>query len=73
MFTHITEHLVPHQHATVAEARECEAYDPNDVPCCSICDGAGHGFPGGRPCPLEVSEVTRWETDEDERMALAFA
>lgn len=20
---------------------------------CSICDGLGHGFPGGGPCPLE--------------------
>jgi hypothetical protein len=20
---------------------------------CSICDGLGHGYPGGRPCPLE--------------------
>lgn len=22
-------------------------------PSCSICDGLGHGYPGGRPCPLE--------------------
>ncbi len=22
-------------------------------PSCSICDGLGHGFPGGGPCPLE--------------------
>lgn len=21
---------------------------------CSICDGLGHGFPGGGPCPLET-------------------
>jgi len=20
---------------------------------CGICDGRGHGYPGGRPCPLE--------------------
>ena len=20
---------------------------------CSICDGVGHGYPGGGPCPLE--------------------
>lgn len=73
MFTHLHPQLVRHQHATVTEARDCEAYDPTDVPCCSICDGAGHGYPGGPPCPLEVSEVVRWETDEDERRALLFA
>jgi hypothetical protein len=22
-------------------------------PTCSICDGLGHGYPGGPPCPLE--------------------
>lgn len=22
-------------------------------PTCSICDGLGHGYPGGGPCPLE--------------------
>jgi hypothetical protein len=22
-------------------------------PTCSICDGAGHGYPGAGPCPLE--------------------
>lgn len=22
-------------------------------PSCSICDGLGHGYPGGGPCPLE--------------------
>lgn len=25
-----------------------------DGPCCSICDGLGHGYPGGPPCPLEA-------------------
>lgn len=24
-----------------------------DQRCCSICDGAGHGYPGAGPCPLE--------------------
>lgn len=28
-------------------------------PACSICDGLGHGYPGGGPCPLE-------ETGEDD-------
>jgi len=27
--------------------------DWDDGPCCSICDGLGHGYPGGGPCPLE--------------------
>jgi hypothetical protein len=22
-------------------------------PTCSICDGLGHGYPGGGPCPIE--------------------
>jgi hypothetical protein len=55
----------------VVISEEYAEYD--DVPCCSICDGAGHGYPGGGPCPLEVSDLVRWETDEDERRALMFA
>lgn len=27
----------------------------DEGPTCSICDGLGHGYPGGRPCPLEDS------------------
>jgi hypothetical protein len=27
--------------------------EQQEGPCCSICDGLGHGYPGGRPCPLE--------------------
>lgn len=32
-------------------------YD-NDLegPTCSICDGLGHGYPGGGPCPLEMGD-----------------
>lgn len=26
---------------------------PWEGPTCSICDGLGHGYPGGGPCPLE--------------------
>jgi len=26
---------------------------PAEPRCCSICDGMGHGYPGGGPCPLE--------------------
>lgn len=47
-----------------------EAYE--DLPCCSICDGAGHGYPGGGPCPLEVNEVLRYETDQEEAFAASF-
>jgi len=25
----------------------------DEGPVCSICDGSGHGYPGGPPCPLE--------------------
>lgn len=28
-----------------------EEYD--EGPTCSLCDGLGHGYPGGGPCPLE--------------------
>lgn len=42
------------------ECRECielqndayATYEP-EGPTCSICDGLGHGYPGGPPCPLE--------------------
>jgi len=27
-------------------------------PCCSICDGLGHGYVGGPPCPLEVCDYS---------------
>jgi hypothetical protein len=25
---------------------------------CSICDGLGHGYPGGPPCPLEIADYS---------------
>lgn len=75
MFIHKTDYTEDHTHATVDEARSCEAawdaYD--DVPCCSICDATGHGYVGGGPCPLEVSDIVRWETDEDEARAAFYA
>lgn len=40
---------------------------------CSICDGLGHGYPGGRPCPLEENEQQWVEADAEERMAALFA
>jgi hypothetical protein len=33
-------------------------------PFCSICDGSGHGYPGGPPCPLE--ETGYWEARAQE-------
>jgi len=32
-----------------------DVWDPvwDDGPTCSLCDGLGHGYPGGGPCPLE--------------------
>ncbi len=45
-------------------------------PSCSICDGLGHGYPGGGPCPLEETgeddprERLLWAM-EDERMYLS--
>jgi hypothetical protein len=34
-----------------------EAYN-DEGPSCSICDGLGHGYPGGPPCPLEVCDYS---------------
>lgn len=44
-------HLDPHQPEPVEE-REPWEYD-GDLPTCRLCDGVGHGYPGGGPCPLE--------------------
>lgn len=76
MFIHVSDYMDRHPHATVADARECEEAAIEAMyedPSCSICDATGHGYPGGGPCPLEVSEIVRWETDQDELRALAFA
>lgn len=27
-------------------------------PHCSICDALGHGYPGGGPCPLEMTDYS---------------
>lgn len=61
-----------HVHTTVAEARECQfAPDPlYDAPTCSICDGVGHGYPGGGPCPLEEQgwAAARWDEEREALM-----
>lgn len=33
-------------------------YYNTEGPTCSICDGLGHGYPGGPPCPLEVCDYS---------------
>lgn len=40
------------------------AREEMDICYCSICDGMGHGYPGGGPCPLET--VGWLETLEEE-------
>lgn len=40
------------------DSGDVEDWDPEDAwwddrPTCTICDGLGHGYPGGGPCPLE--------------------
>ncbi len=36
-----------------------EDFDPEeDTEACGICDALGHGFPGGPPCPLEISDYS---------------
>ena len=51
-----TGHSVADTYADRWTADEDE-WDPDDDeyegPTCSICDGLGHGYPGGGPCPLE--------------------
>lgn len=41
------------------QAHDSDTEPPEDYygegPCCSVCDGLGHGYPGGGPCPLEES------------------
>lgn len=34
-------------------------------PTCSICDGLGHGYPGGGPCPLEERGYDAARQDEE--------
>lgn len=33
-------------------------YSNSEGPTCSICDGLGHGYPGGPPCPLEICDYS---------------
>lgn len=44
-------------------------FDYDDGPTCSICDALGHGYPGGRPCPLE--ERGAYEADLQDRWEAA--
>lgn len=42
--------VVNYTSALLKDAEEPYEYEG---PTCSICDGLGHGYPGGPPCPLE--------------------
>jgi hypothetical protein len=35
-----------------------DEYYASEGPTCSICDAVGHGYPGGPPCPLEVTDYS---------------
>lgn len=52
-----TEALALKHEAAYHDGRmTCQADDDEqqpEGPTCSICDGLGHGYPGGPPCPLE--------------------
>lgn len=39
-------------------ARRLGTDDDYEGPTCSICDGLGHGYPGGAPCPLESADYS---------------
>jgi hypothetical protein len=40
--------------AQIEQARRAYGGDEfYEGPTCSLCDGLGHGYPGGGPCPLE--------------------
>ena len=52
----------------------CDTFADNDSkcpdcceepPCCSICDGIGHGYPGAGPCPLE-NTMSAVDVDREE-------
>lgn len=45
---------------------EVEAFFAEPPRHCSICDGVGHGYPGGGPCPLEMTMSQADVDREDE-------
>jgi hypothetical protein len=49
-------------------------FNPPEPPCCSICDGAGHGYPGAGPCPLEntMSWADVEREDQEYRQAVYY-
>lgn len=53
------------------EALRALGYESEDEPrCCSICDGPGHGYPGGGPCPLE--NMMSWADVEREEWEATY-
>lgn len=65
MFTHRNRNAEPHQHATVADARECE--EALNAP--EIYDEDGQI---AMMRVLETDERQRWETEQEEQMVLAL-
>ena len=48
-----------------ADGLAAAAYDEYEGLCCLICDGLGHGYPGGGPCPLEERGYEDARRDEE--------
>lgn len=51
------EYIVDSSNLVVARRRP--EWDYQEGPTCSICDGLGHGYPGGMPCPIEDRDAWR--------------
>ena len=49
----------------LSDRLERERWEENEPRCCSICDGIGHGYPGGGACPSE--NRGDFDADEDAR------
>jgi|SRR5215469_5142131 len=62
----IDERGVAHFVTPSGNVTGAQHWDEQDYegPTCSICDGLGHGYPGGPPCPLE--EGDRWYVGSQE-------
>lgn len=56
-FTHVARKVAADEAYTLRRLAE-EDSQPEEGPTCSICDGLGHGYPGGGPCPLEMADYS---------------
>lgn len=41
-------------------------FQEDEGPTCSLCDGLGHGYPGGGPCPLEENRLSAADDAREE-------